>query len=163
MANKVYYNPETPDVFKDSGDKDLTLINLASGAARISIRVDRGANAQPGIVSIRGSFQFETAPVIGQVVYIHLSTSDGTNPDGEEGVVDAALGTLGSLKNMTMVLPVKVTSTDADHVMTASQHNIVLNTRYYSIVVENATDDNLRNDANTSSVTVTAKPPEIQT
>jgi len=162
MPNKVYIARETSITFTDSsGDVALTLNNLAAGAGRISAQEDRGAGSFALDCEVRAVIEFDTAPVVGETVDIYISTSDGTDPDGQEGVADAALGSTNSLKNMLYVGSLIVTSTDADHQMTAS-FVCRIPTRYFSIVVHNNTADNLQATANTSWIIVTPIPSEIQ-
>ena len=162
MPNKTYVARETALTFKDStGDVALGLNNLAAGVARISAQKDLGAGSTPFTYEVRAVIEFETAPVVGEVVDLYLVTSDGTDPDGQEGTSDANVGNNNSLDNMTRIGPVVVTSTDADHQMTAS-FQIRIPTRYFSIVVHNNTADNLQATANTSWVIVTPIPLELQ-
>lgn len=162
MANKVYVARETAILFRDSGgDYALTLNNLAAGVARISAQADQGAGPKAIDFTVRVVVEFDTAPVVGRTIDVYLVTSDGTDPDGQEGTSDADVGTNESLKNMTFIFPLVVTSTDADHQMTASAI-IRIPTRYYSIAIHNNTADNLQATANTSWVIVTPIPPEIQ-
>ncbi len=146
----------TPIVWSDSGaDLAMTLNNLAAGAARIGARKDQGAGATDEIFEVRLTVQFETAPAIGETVDVYVSTSDGTEEDGQEGVADALLGTVESLKNMNQIGSLIVTSTDAAHDMTASFVVRIL-TRYFSPVVYNqSVGDNLKATANTSKITFT--------
>lgn len=162
MANKIYVAQETSLTFKDSGgDVVITLNNLATQVARISVQKDRGAGSIAREHTIRGVFEWETQPVVGQGVDLYLSTSDGTDPDGQEGVSDADIGALGSLNNMTFIGRVLVTTATVDHQMTATFH-ILISTRYYSLVAYNNSDDNLQATANTSWIVSTPVPDEIQ-
>ena len=162
MANKVYIAPESSVTFTDSaGDVVITLQNLAAGAGRISVRHDKGANSQAIDFAWRATMQFETAPVVGETVDLYLSTSDGTNPDGEEGAADAALSDPDKLLNMLYIGSVKVTSVGDATDMTASGI-ITIAPRYFSVVVHNNTADNLKNTAEVNDVIVTPIPAEIQ-
>ncbi len=161
MANKIYVARETPTVWDDSaGDLVLTFNNLAAAAVRIGAQLDFGAGSTSEWYEWRCTVQFATAPVVGETVDIYLSTSNGARPDGEMGVADAA-GTANALPNCHRVGSVVVTSTDADHDMTASGICRIA-TRYVSPVIHNNTADNLRASANTSEFTLTPIPPELQ-
>lgn len=161
MATKIYVARETATVWDDSaGDLVLTFNNLAAAAVRIGARKDFGAGSTAEFYEWRCTVQFETAPVVGETVNLFLSTSDGTQPDGEMGAADAA-GTVNATKNCNFIGAVVVTSTDAAHDMTASGV-CRIDTRYVSPVVENATADNLKATANTSEFTLTPIPPESQ-
>lgn len=162
MANKIYIARETAITFKGSGgDVVITLNNLATGVARISAQKDNGAGSKALEYEVRAVMEFETVPVVGETVDLYLVTSDGTDPDGQEGTSDADVGDNGSLKNMTFIGSVIVTTATVDHQMTAS-FIIRIPTRYYSIVVHNNTADNLQATANTCWVIVTPIPYEVQ-
>jgi len=162
MANKVYIARETATVWSDTaGGKVMTLNNLAAGAARIGAQLDLGAGSTSEWYSWRLTVQFETAPVVGETVGIYLSTSDGGEEDGQEGTADAVLGSTNSLKNMHLIGILVVTSTDADHDMTASGI-CRIPTRYVCPVVFNNTADNLQATNDTGEFTLTPIPPEIQ-
>lgn len=162
MANKIYIARETSLLFRDSGgDVALTLNNLATTVARISAQKDLGAGSKAQDYNIRIVVEFETAPVVGESVDVYIATSDGTDPDGQEGVSDADVGDNGSLKNMMHIGSLIVSTATVDHQMTTS-FVCRITTRYFSVVVHNNTVDNLQATANTSWVIVTPIPPEIQ-
>lgn len=164
MANKVYINPETALKFADSAqspDVDLTLANLVTGSGQISDRYDLGAAARSEWYEWRATFQFDTAPVIGESVDIYISTSDGTNEDGQEGISNATIGDIESLKNMSHIGSVIVTSVDVDHDMTAAGICRIVS-RYFSVVVHNNTADNLKNNTGVNMIMITSIPPEVQ-
>ena len=164
MANKIYVDPESAIKFADaaqSPDAQLTLANLAAAACRVSAQHDLGAAARSEWYRLRATVQFATAPVVGETVDVYLATSDGTDEDGQEGTSDAALGSTNSLKNMHFIGCLVVTSTGADHDMTAS-FICRIPDRYVSVVVHNNTADNLRNDTGVNTITLTPIPPELQ-
>jgi hypothetical protein len=162
MASKVYVAREVTIVWTDTtGDLGLTLNNLAAGVARIGAQKDWGAGSTAEWYEWRLTIQFATAPVIGETVDVYLSTSDGTEEDGQEGIIDAVLGGTDSLKNMHFIGSLVVTSTDADHSMTVSGM-CRINTRYVSVVIHNNTADNLKASNNISKLTLTPSPPEVQ-
>ena len=99
--------------------------------------------------------------MVGETVDIYLSTSDGTEEDGQEGVADAALADVNSLFNMNFIGSLVVTSTDADHDMTASGI-CRITTRYVSPVIHNNTANNLQATNDTGEFTLTPIPPEVQ-
>ena len=161
-TNKVYVAYETPITFGDSGQTvTMTLLNLAVGAGRISPRVDRGTGSKPSRYFWRMTIQLETAGAVGEMVELYLSESDGTNPDGEVGVVDAALT---SDKRRNLGLPfgiVQVDTTATATNMTASGV-VEIYDRYFSIGVWNGTTDNLENTTNACKLTLTPVPDDIQ-
>lgn len=154
MANEVYLVRGTPVVWSDTtGDATMTLNNLAAAAVRIGAQKDWGAGAQPNMYAWRLTVQFETAPVVGETVDVYLATSDGTEEDGQMGTSDAA-GDTNSIKNCMFIGSLVVTSTDADHDMTASGV-CSIPTRYCSPVIHNNTADNLQATNDTGEFTLT--------
>lgn len=161
MANKVYVARETAIVWSDTaGDLVMTLNNLAAGAVRIGVRKDFGAGSTSEWYTWRLTVQFDTAPVVGETIDVYLAWSDGTEEDGQMGVADAA-GDTNSIKNCKLIGQLVVTSTDADHDMTASGV-CRIPTRYVSPVIHNDTADNLQATNDTGEFTLTPIPPEIQ-
>jgi len=162
MAYKVYIARETPIVWSDTaGDLAMTLNNLAAGAGRVGAQKDFGAGSTAEWYSWRLTVQFATAPVVGETIEIYLSTSDGTEEDGQEGTANAALGSTNSLKNMRLIGVLVVTSTNASHDMTASGI-CRIDTRYVCPVIYNNTADNLKATNDTSEFTLTPIPAEVQ-
>jgi hypothetical protein len=164
MANKIYTAPETAILFADSAQTptaQITLANLAAGAGRVSAQHDKGSGSKAAWFKWRATFQFDTAPVVSETVLIYVSTSDGTDEDGQEGTSDAALGSTNSLPNMQLIGVFIVTSTDASHDMTTSGICHIPD-RYFSVVVHNNTADNLKNDTSVNTITFTPIPDEVQ-
>jgi len=164
MANLIYKAIETALVFADSAqtpDANLTLSALAATAGRVSARHDLGAASSARQYEVRATFQMGTAGVVGEAIDIYLSTSDGTNPDGEEGAADAALGSANSLKNMHYVGSVIIDTTSTNTDITAS-FLTEINARYVSVVVYNSSADALRTDTGVHSVKLTPVPSEVQ-
>lgn len=161
MANKVYTAFETPITFGDSGRTYvITLQNLATGAGRISARADRGAGSIATWYRCRVTIQLETAGAVGEQVEIYVSTSDGTNPDGEIGTADAAL-TTDKRRNLQYIGSVYVDTTSVTTNMTGS-FDVKITTRYFSVGVWNGTTDNLENTANACLISFTPVVDEIQ-
>ena len=164
MPDKVYINPETSLLFADTAqaeDYALTLSALAAGAGRISAQADFGAASHSEWFTWRATFQMATAGVVGETIDIYLSTSNGTNPDGEEGVADAALGSTDSLRNMHYIGSVVVDTTTINTDISASGV-CRIPTRYASVVVHNNTADALKTDTAVHGVVLTPIPPEVQ-
>jgi hypothetical protein len=162
MANKVYTNPESAVTFKDSGGAGLrlTLNNLAAGQGRISDRYDKGAGARASRYKWRATLQFAAAPSPGEAVHLCLSTSDGSDPDGQVGAADAPL-TDAKRVNLLDLGVVLADVTAADTKITASGVVEILD-RYFSVGVWNATGRNLRAMNDASYITLTPLPEEIQ-
>ena len=162
MPNKIYRAIETTLSFRDSGgDAVITLQNLAFAAGRISARYDRGAGSKPRLYHWRAVMQFETAPVVGEIVELYLFESDGTYMDGTLGTADAALGT--DKRNNGKLFGVVVVDTTSVTVDIVASGMVIINERYFSIGVwTGSAGDNLENTANASRVNLTPVPEEIQ-
>lgn len=155
MATKTYLVRETPIVWSDSGaDLVMTLNDLDNGVARIGAQKNFGAGSTADEFEWRLTVQFETEPVVGETVDVYLSTSNGTEEDGQEGVADADVGDNGSLKNMHYIGSLVVTTATVDHDMTASGI-CRITTRYVCPVIHNNTADHLQATANTGEFTLT--------
>ncbi len=164
MSSKAYAVRENQTRWSDSdGDLVMATQNLAAAAGRIGAQLDlEDANGKKaGRYHWRATVQMETAGVVGETVDLYGSTSNGTNPDGEEGIADAALSSTDKLKNMLFIdsIVIDTTSTAAD--ITASGH-IWLTDRYFSPVIHNNTADGLKNTANVSEFILTPAPDEGQ-
>ncbi len=162
MTNKIYTASETAITFKESGgDAVITLINMGYGVGRISAQYDRGVGSKPMRYSWKGVFQFETAPVVGELVELYLAQSDGTKVDGTVGTSDAAL-TGDKRRNLDLigVVVVDTTSTATDIVASGICY---IWQRYFSVGVWNGSaGDNLENTANANYITFTPIPDEVQ-
>jgi len=164
MPNKVYINPETALKFADSAQtptKTLTLTGLATDTGRISARHDLGATARSEWYEWRATFQMGTAATVGDTIDLYLSTSDGTNPDGQEGTTDATIGSVDSLKNMTFIGSVIIDTISTNTSITSSGICRIVS-RYVSVVVYNNTTVSLRANTTVNNVLLTPIPPEVQ-
>ena len=168
MVSKVYVHPETAVRFGDSTqtptpDTVITLTGLGVGIGRISARHDLGSTgaARSERYKWRFTCQFAaTAPAIGETVELYLSTSDGSQPDGESGTADAAV-LAGPLANMQFIgiLTVEVATENVD--MTASGYCDIPDP-YVSVAVFNRTTAAFKTDVDTSFFTLTPIPLEAQ-
>lgn len=162
MANLILRALGTTFSFRDSGgDAVITLKNLGFGAGRVSARLDRGSGSKSRLFHWRAVIQFETAPVVGELVEIYVFESDGTYADGVVGTADAAL-TSDQRKNGKLigVVVVDKTSTATDIVASGM---CVVNTQYFSVGVWNGSaGDNLEDTTNACRVNFVEVPDEIQ-
>lgn len=161
-TNLVYRHIGTPITFCETGgDVAITLLNLAAGAGRVSVRYDRGAGDKSVLHLWQGKFQFETAAIVGEGVEIWLFESDGTLADGVIGAIDAEL-TAGMKYNGKLIGTVyaQTTGTATDFVASGICE---IWQQYYSIGVWNgSTGDNLENTANVNKVIITPLAMDIQ-
>lgn len=162
MANQVLRALGTPITFQDSGGTTaITLANLGFGAGRVSARHDRGAGSQPLEFEWRAIMQFETAPIVGEIVEIWLFQSDGTYADGVIGTSDAAL-TSDARRNGLLIgrVVAQSTSTATDNIASGL---CKISSRYFSVGVWNGSaGDNLENTSNANKIIFTPIPYEVQ-
>ncbi len=162
MANLIFQNEGTIISWKDSGGTlVITSNNLAAGAGRQGARHDFGTGARSPRFAWRLGVEFETQPVVGEVVRIYAKTSDGTDPDNDDGTGDAAVSAEDKLKNLTQIGSLIVDEAVVDVQMAASGF-ILLPHRYFQPVIWNATADNLQATDNINVFTLTPVPFEVQ-
>ena len=163
MPNKIYISRETPIKFVDAGGTiTLGLSGLDIDTARISDRYDQGAGSTASDFTIRATVSYANAPILGEVVDIWISTSDGAEEDGQLGIIDANVSDNNLLKNCIFVGSIVLTAITTDQ--TAS-FIVRIPTRYFSIIVHNravTAGDTLTASTSASFVTVTPIPYEIQ-
>ncbi len=144
----------TPIVFQESGGNvAITLLNMLTDVARVSARHDLGAGPTPRLFQFRATFQMDTTPVLGESVDLYTSESDGTLEDGDVGTADAALSTdiLPNLQYIGSVI-IQVATATVDQ---RASRVFAITSRYFSLIVHNATADSLENTANVNTITVT--------
>lgn len=162
MANLIYQNEGTILSWKDSGgDYVITLNNLAAGAGRQGAVHDFGVAARAPRFAWRLGVEFETAPVVGEYVGIFAKTSDGTDPDNDDGTGDAAVSAEDKLKNLTQIGSLIVDEAVVDVQMAASGL-VLLPHRYFQPVIWNYAADNLQATANINVFTLAPVAYEVQ-
>lgn len=162
MPNKIYIAPETALTWTDTGgDYTLDLGSLAADGVRVGARGDLGSASRASDYEWRVVIDgFATAPVVGEHVDIYLSTSDGTNEDGDVGTADAA-GTTNQLNNLKYLGQAVVQSTTAGDQLIASGY-CNIDARYVSPVIHNNTADALNGTSDAHKFILTPVPPEVQ-
>ena len=110
MADLIFVEPVAPITWRapgTGGTNDITLASLGVGAGRQGEHhpLDGGTHtdARVGLYSWRFFCQFNTAPVFRDTVRIFGKTSDGANPDNDDGVGDIALSSLEKLFNLDLL------------------------------------------------------------
>lgn len=164
MPNLIYATRETGIVFADSAqtpDATITLSGLGADAARISARYDLGAADKSRLYDWRATFQMNTAPVVGETIDFYLSTSDGTDPDGQSGTSDAGVSSTNKLLNMHYIGSLVIDTTSDTTDITGSGQ-CVITSRYISLVVHNNTADGIKASTSANSFVLTPVPDEIQ-
>lgn len=146
MAGERYWLEDTdpPLTFKTSGGSSvLTLTSLASGAGRISARHDRGATAQPWLYKVKVETKWATATVVNESLRVHFIYSDGTDQHNGLGSTDAAVSdendTIGSPFVNCVIYDTGLNSASGFFY----PGNIFIPSRYFSVLVWNATADGL--------------------
>lgn len=162
MANLVYQNEGTIISWKDSGGTlVITSQNLAAGAGRQGAQHDFGTAARSPRFAWRLGVEFETQPVVDEAIRIYAKTSDGTDPDNDDGTGDAAVSAENKLTNLTQIGSLIVDEAVVDIQMAASGL-VILPHRYFQPVIWNATADNLQDTANINVFTLAPVPFEVQ-
>ena len=162
MATKIYVSPETALEWTDSGgDYVIDLGGIAADGVRVGARGDLGAAAHSDTYAWRFVLDgFDTAPVVGETVDIYVSTSDGTNEDGDVGTADAA-GVTVSLPNLMFLGSAVVQTTTAGDNLQVSGI-VSLPNRYVSPVIHNNTVDALLSSGDAHKFFLTPMPMESQ-
>lgn len=162
MPNKVYQHDETAITWLASGGSAvLTLTSLAATAGRQGALYDFGTSARAFLFAWRFYCKFATTPVVGEAVRLYIKTSDGTNPDNDDGTGDAALSSLDKVKNLTPlgIMLVDEASTTPTFVKSGM---VYLPHRYAAPVIYNATADAFSSTAADHGFQLTPVPPEMQ-
>jgi hypothetical protein len=139
--NRIRVNPSTSLTFADAAQTPtggtFTLSALAAGAGQYSARYDKGTGPQAYLWAWRCHVQMATAPTAGEVIEWYVSTSDGTNADGQLGTTTAAL-TTDKRRNLRLMGLLVIDQTSASVTMTASG-TVEIKERYFSLAVWNTT------------------------
>ena len=100
-TSKAYLLQETAITWDSAGTTELlTLTSVAAGAGRQGEQHDFTAVARSPDFTWRAHVKFATTPVVGERVKVYWKTSDGTNPDNDDGIGDIALSAEDKLKNL---------------------------------------------------------------
>ena len=164
MPNLIYQNEGTILTWKDSGgDYAFTLQNLAAGAGRQGAIHDfgTGARSRKFVWRLALTAGFETQPVVGEYVAIHVKTGTGTSADNDDGTGDIVVSAEDKLKNLPQIGSLIVDEAIVD-IPIAKSGYILLPDRYFMPVVWNYAADNLQNTANVNIFTLTPVPDELQ-
>jgi len=161
MVNKVYQIDETTITWRASGGTNLfTPTSLAAGAGRQGAYHDLGTTARAIHYKWRAFIKPGATRVVGEVVRVYLVTSDGTNPDNDDGTGDIAVSAEDKLKNLDQIGSIII---DEDAAVTMVGHGFVLLPhRYVAPVFWNATANALSSTAADFGFDLTPVPPEIQ-
>jgi hypothetical protein len=162
-TSKQYVNEESAITFADSAQTPsytFTLSALAGGAGRISARGDRGASAHAQDYKWRCTVQLTGTNVVSTTIEWYLSSSDGTNPDGQIGTADAALTT--DKRNNLIPLGVTVVDQTTTNTNITASGSVRVSDRYVSFGVWNATALPFKTDTAVHGCKLTPIPAEMQ-
>ena len=157
-TSKAYLLPETAIEWKNTGgDELLTLTSVAAGAGRQGALHDFGTAARSPEFAWRAYVKFATTPVVGERVKIYWKTSDGTNPDNDDGTGDIALSAEDKLKNLLYLGAIVVDQASTAPVFVASG-DVYLPHRHGAPVFFNDTADGLSSTATDGGFSLTPVP-----
>ena len=157
-TSKAYLLPEAAIEWKSSGgDELLTLTSVAAGAGRQGALHDFGTAARAPEFAWRAWVKFATTPVVGERVKIYWKSSDGTNPDNDDGTGDIALSAEDKLKNLTYLGAIVVDEASTTPVFVASG-DVYLPHRHGGPVFFNDTADALSSTATDHGFSLTPVP-----
>lgn len=162
MANLIYVNEETAITWRNSGGSNvLTLTSIAAGAGRQGALDDLGVAARSRRYAWRAYVKFATTPVVDEYVGIFLKTSDGTNPDNDDGTGDAAVSAEDKLKNLQFIGSILVDEASTTPTFVASGA-VDIEHRHVAPVFWNYTADALSSTAADHGFDLTPVPSEVQ-
>ena len=158
MTSKAYLVQETPITWQSSGGTNLlTLTSVAAGAGRQGAQHDFGTAARSPEFAWRAHVKMATTPVVGERIKIYWKTSDGTNPDNDDGTGDIALSSQDKLKNLMYLGAITVDEAATGPTFVASG-DTYLPQRYGQPVFVNDTADALSATATDHGFTLTPTP-----
>lgn len=163
MVAKILQHDETKLIFDDTttAAHTFTVNNLAAGAGRQSDLLDLGTGARAHRFAWRAYCQFATNPVVPEAVRVYIKTSDGSKPDNDDGVTDAAVSAEDKLNNLYQIGSIIVDEA-ATGVIMASSGLVILPQQWVGVVFWNATADNLVATDNLNGFSLTPVPFESQ-
>lgn len=120
-TSKAYILPETILVWKSSGgDELLTLTSVADSAGRQGALHDFGTTARSPDYAWRAWIKVTSSATVGNRIKVYWKTSDGTNPDNDDGTGDIALSAEDKLKNLEYLGAITIDEASATPVFAAS-------------------------------------------
>ena len=163
MVNKIFQAAETAITWRNTGGTNLlTLTSVAAGAGRQGARHDLGTAARSPLFMWRAFVKFATVPVVGETVDIYLITSDGTNPDNDDGTGDIAVSAEDKLRNLKLIGSIIVDEASISPTFVASGGPIIIPDRYVHPAIWNSTADALSATAADHGFDLTPVPREVQ-
>lgn len=166
MPNKIYTNHETTITWRDSGGTELmTLASLAAGAGRNGALHDRGAAPRATKYHWKFFCQFNTTPVVDEVVEIYLREGGVAaaveRPTNDDGTGDVALSSTNKLKNLKLLSALTVDEASTAAVMSV-EGTFRSAARHLGPVIMNQAADALHATAANNGFDLTPIPDEVQ-
>jgi hypothetical protein len=162
--NRIRVNPGTPLSFADAAQTPtggtFTLTGLATNTGQYSARYNKGTGPQPYLWAWRCHVQMAAAPTAGDVIEWYVSTSDGTNADGQLGTTTAALSS-DKRRNLRLMGLLVIDQGTASVTMTASG-TVEIKEQYFSLAVWNATAVNFLTSTALHGCTMTPMNQEVE-
>lgn len=161
MANKVYQKDETAITWLASGGTAaFTPTSLATVSGRQGAYVDLGTSARSRLFAWRAWLKPGGTRVVNEIVYIYVTTGDGTHYDNDDGTGDIALSSVNKLLNCRCIG--KITIDENAAVEMGASGLIELPARYVAPIFYNATANTLSSTAADFGFSLTPVPDEIQ-
>jgi len=146
-TSKAYLLPETAITWKNTGGTELlTLTSVAAGAGRQGALHDFGTAARAPDFAWRAWVKMATTPAVRERIKVYWKSSDGTNPDNDDGTGDIALSAEDKLKNLMFLGSIVIDQASTAPVFVASG-DVYLPHRHGCPVFFNDTADALSSTA----------------
>ncbi len=168
MANAILFTRGSRVTFEPTGGTEpLTLTSLGAGAGRISDRYDLTAFPNGADISAQLRTEFATAPVLGDVIRIHLvewfTHRDATLYGvGDLGAVDAAIATETDIDGVPQVGSIVVNRVTTTNDYISPMIHVLTLAEMISWVVWNETADGLSATAGDHELAMWVNNPEVQ-
>lgn len=161
MANLVYQNEDTAITWLSSGGTNaFTPTTLGAAAGRQGAHHDFGVAARSRRYYWRAWLKPGATRTVGQPIYVYIKTSDGTNPDNDDGAGDIAVSAQDKLRNVRLIGVIEIDENAAVSMVASGE--IELSSRYVAPVFWNATSNSLSTTAGDFGFSLTPVPDEIQ-
>ncbi len=164
MPSLIYQVNESTITFRASGGSAVfTPTSLAAGAGRQGALHDLGSADRARWFHWRAFTKFITTPVVGEIIRLYLKTSDGTNPDNDDGTGDAAVSAEDKLRNLHYIGRIVVDEASTTPTFVASSLiPIAISAQHVAPVWWNETADALSSTAADHGFDLLPVPDEIQ-
>lgn len=162
MAQSLVYQDEEDTIswLASGGTATFTPTSLGAAAGRQGELHDLGASARPRRFVWRARIVPGGTRVVGEVIRIYLKTSDGTNPDNDDGTGDIAVSSVDKLRNLTPIGAITIDENAA--VAMVASGEIEISARYVGPVFWNATANALSATAGDFGFWLTEVPDAVQ-